>query len=700
MSVVRGRVVGPDRQPVAGASIMFLQGPVALPDIAQLTDAEGTFALAAPVAGTYRLLVNAPGHPPIERRVEVSASAPAAIEIILEDEIMKRKSGGGIFSGVVEVEGERCFLRSGGLSAELVPSSGGSAALRRRAGQTVRISGRQMAGRIEQAKLVPAEARETAAAPGDARFAAVFAAIEQHGAALASRPDVLSVRPGYRRTAGHLIDEPAVVVTVRTKLPTEALSAERILPKKVGNVPVDVVVAHPLEVLQAQPAGIEAAAMASDVPTTATWRAILADGPMPEAAEAAQKIGYKKPKDVTLKLCKVRDVLCHIGPDAGWPTLSTFLDDTQSRLTVTMYEMTAEYIVKELAKVGRDGHAKLALVLQENTDETASVAKIRTAWGKNRFTYAKAVVSGPKRIFANSFHSKVAVRDGKTMWLSSGNWSPHSQPQVPAGPNPTIYRLGNREWHVVINDATLSGIFEKFIMYDLKTAAKVASEEVAPLMPELFVPESAFLELEAAAVQPAPFAPKRIVRANTEPAIPVQPLMTPDNYGPAILDLINSAKSTLFMQYSYVRGPKNKDLYRDLLEAVAGRMKKGVDVRVIVDGRNEAPADVDLVLALGWDASRWRRQTSKVHNKGIIVDGRMTVVGSQNWSSDGTQINRDASLIFDDREIAAYYDTVFQFDWANLTKPIGTQEAAPAIAQPHEPTPAGMVRVSWDAWYG
>jgi phosphatidylserine/phosphatidylglycerophosphate/cardiolipin synthase-like enzyme len=87
-------------------------------------------------------------------------------------------------------------------------------------------------------------------------------------------------------------------------------------------------------------------------------------------------------------------------------------------------------------------------------------------------------------------------------------------------------------------------------------------------------------------------------------------------------------------------------------------------------------------------------------DKGIIVDGQKTVVGSQNWSSDGTQINRDASLIFDDSEIATYYNEVFQFDWANLTKPIGVQEMAPMIAQPGEPTPVGMVRVPWDAWYG
>jgi hypothetical protein len=79
--VVSGCVIGPDRQPVRGASVMFTQGPVSLPDIAQLTDGAGTFTLAAPTAGTYSLLVNAPGFPPVERQVKVSGNATSSIEI-------------------------------------------------------------------------------------------------------------------------------------------------------------------------------------------------------------------------------------------------------------------------------------------------------------------------------------------------------------------------------------------------------------------------------------------------------------------------------------------------------------------------------------------------------------------------------------------------------------------------------------------
>jgi phosphatidylserine/phosphatidylglycerophosphate/cardiolipin synthase-like enzyme len=62
------------------------------------------------------------------------------------------------------------------------------------------------------------------------------------------------------------------------------------------------------------------------------------------------------------------------------------------------------------------------------------------------------------------------------------------------------------------------------------------------------------------------------------------------------------------------------------------------------------------------------------------VDGHLTVVGSQNWSGDGTQVNRDASLIFDAVDIYNYFNNVFQFDWATLpnrSKPLRSRRLLP-----------------------
>jgi hypothetical protein len=59
--VISGVVVDAQGNPVAEASVYFVEGPVSLPDIAALTDSSGRFALSAPVSGTYQLQVASEG---------------------------------------------------------------------------------------------------------------------------------------------------------------------------------------------------------------------------------------------------------------------------------------------------------------------------------------------------------------------------------------------------------------------------------------------------------------------------------------------------------------------------------------------------------------------------------------------------------------------------------------------------------------
>jgi len=80
--VIAGRVLTPDGRPVAGANVMYAYGPVALPDIAQVTNANGEFALAASAEGSYRIVVNVPGLGTLERDVDVSGTSEIFIEVV------------------------------------------------------------------------------------------------------------------------------------------------------------------------------------------------------------------------------------------------------------------------------------------------------------------------------------------------------------------------------------------------------------------------------------------------------------------------------------------------------------------------------------------------------------------------------------------------------------------------------------------
>jgi len=171
-------------------------------------------------------------------------------------------------------------------------------------------------------------------------------------------------------------------------------------------------------------------------------------------------------------------------------------------------------------------------------------------------------------------------------------------------------------------------------------------------------------------------------------------VMTPDNYGKTIIPLIEKAKKKLYLQYAYIRAPHEADDYGRLIDAVTRKIKDGLDVRIIVGGFQNTE-DTQALQARGWDLEHFRYQKTKVHNKGIIVDSKIAVVGSQNWSSDGTQYNRDASLVFASPSIARYFEKVFLFDWTNLTKPPSLPEVTPELAPESGATPEGMVRVPW-----
>ena len=98
--------------------------------------------------------------------------------------------------------------------------------------------------------LQPARSRFDEAAR--ARFDAVRRAIAAHGPTLRVLPGVIGVRPGFRFREGWITDEPAVVVTVRTKLPADRVPAGQAVPRSLDGVPVNVTSASPLEQLASQ----------------------------------------------------------------------------------------------------------------------------------------------------------------------------------------------------------------------------------------------------------------------------------------------------------------------------------------------------------------------------------------------------------------------------------------------------------------
>ncbi len=83
MTIISGVVRDAHDNPIAQARVYFTNGPVPLPDMAALTNQEGAFSLAAPVAGSYTIACAAEGFAPTEVTVAVTDSQETHLEIRL-----------------------------------------------------------------------------------------------------------------------------------------------------------------------------------------------------------------------------------------------------------------------------------------------------------------------------------------------------------------------------------------------------------------------------------------------------------------------------------------------------------------------------------------------------------------------------------------------------------------------------------------
>jgi len=520
-------------------------------------------------------------------------------------------------------------------------------------------------------------------------------------------PGVASIRPGYRMENGWPTKEPAIVVIASQQAGALAL------PAQVAGVKVEVRRATDVEQLRheeperyakiasarrelatgAFPEVDPAAAPAAPAVAAAPLAGGTGEGGDAAAAEvlaAKPPLPYTPPPNVPLTpVSGTFGFTCHASPDAGWPTLRTFLAATEKTLTVGMYDFTSKHILDEVEK---DLLAKTMAITLDNpaknptADQTDSQT-LQALGGTlgNSFSSAWALVRSnpavPRWIFPTAYHIKVAVRDSKSVWLSSGNWNNSNQPDMdPIGnPQPTdqaTAKKSDRDWHVIVDHAGLAQTFEAYLKHDLDVAMNAEAPDVAPqaaaggaqpLAAEPGVEVPPTFQPEAKAILWQFHAPLRIEGEQ----VTITPLLTPDPgvYQAAMLKLLQSARQKLYIQLQYIH-PSDLPAdaaFKALIDVVAAKIAAGVDVRIIVSQYQASNGWLERLQAAGVDAKVVKIQNG-VHNKGFVVDGATVALGSENWSGDGVLRNRDASVIIENATAAGYYEKIFLHDWNNVAR--------------------------------
>jgi phosphatidylserine/phosphatidylglycerophosphate/cardiolipin synthase-like enzyme len=92
-----------------------------------------------------------------------------------------------------------------------------------------------------------------------------------------------------------------------------------------------------------------------------------------------------------------------------------------------------------------------------------------------------------------------------------------------------------------------------------------------------------------------------------------------------------------------------------ILEALVRAAARGVDVRLIADRTTpcERSTGVEMIVRAG--ASVWIDRGVRIaHTKTMVIDGKVTLVGSMNWSGGAARTSEDLNLVFSP-EVAESY---------------------------------------------
>ncbi|PKG31602.1 phospholipase D-like domain-containing protein, partial [Methanoregula sp.] len=258
-------------------------------------------------------------------------------------------------------------------------------------------------------------------------------------------------------------------------------------------------------------------------------------------------------------------------------------------------------------------------------------------------------------------HAKYVVIDRTTVLVVSENFKYNGF--APEGVS------GNRGWGVVLHDPATAVYFATVFQEDLRSPS-VVPYNGGPGRQEILSTET-----HAPAFRPQTFT-----------GATIRPVLAPDTSS-QITALIASAEKSIDIEEAYITN-ETRVILNPFLSAAIDASRRGVKVRVLLDSywyNTEGNNDNDEMAALinriaaaehlpleGRLADLETSHLAKIHNKGVIVDGRRVLVSSINWNSNSPNFNREAGVIIDHPGVAGYFTSVFEDDWNPAARAPGT----------------------------
>ncbi len=101
-----------------------------------------------------------------------------------------------------------------------------------------------------------------------------------------------------------------------------------------------------------------------------------------------------------------------------------------------------------------------------------------------------------------------------------------------------------------------------------------------------------------------------------------------------------------------------------IVDAIKEMQLNGVDIKVISDNdkRYDRGNDVEYIAGLGIKV-RLDTTHAHMHHKFAVIDDKITITGSYNWTRSAETMNYENILLTDDKDVAKAYSKEFRKLW-------------------------------------
>lgn len=129
-----------------------------------------------------------------------------------------------------------------------------------------------------------------------------------------------------------------------------------------------------------------------------------------------------------------------------------------------------------------------------------------------------------------------------------------------------------------------------------------------------------------------------------------------------LIDLCHGARQALAISVFTISDNR-------LSDAVCSAHSRGIEVRVITDNdKSEDPgSDIEILMDAGIPV-RMDNTSNHMHHKFAIVDQRILVNGSFNWTRSASEYNHENILVTDDARLVAAYQREFEDLWQTFNR--------------------------------